>query len=329
MPYSDILNTTHKTVGIDVAQDWIDIHIYPDNHKRQYKNTQDQLIQAAIWIKTYSPDKIVCENTGGLERLTQKIFRQNGLECYAVNPSRINAFRIAYGMNAKTDLLDAELIAIFADKMTIHQPLILSEAEEKLKELNVRRRQLVDLQVQERNRLKRTSNETSVTSIHKILSLLEEERHDIEKEMLDLIKQDDNLKAKHKILTSVSGIGDIVALTLLCELPELGTLTDKQVGSLAGLAPHNRESGVKVGRSSIRGGRKCVRTAVYMATLSAKKHNVFIKTFYDGLVTRGKVKKVALIASMRKLLILCNRLVQDGREFAVPSPTVPQEITSN
>ena len=162
-----------------------------------------------------------------------------------------------------------------------------------------------------------------------MLALFEEERHDIEKEMLRLIKEDADLKEKHKILTSVPGIGDIVALTLLCELPELGTLTDKQVGSLAGLAPHNRESGVKVGRSSIRGGRKCVRTAVYMAALSAKKHNVFIKTFYDGLVARGKVKKIALIASMRKLLILCNRLVQDGREFTVPSHTLPQEIMSD
>jgi transposase len=329
MSYSDILNTTHKTVGIDVAQDWIDIHIYPDNHKRQFKNTQDQLVEAALWIKTYSPSKIVCENTGGLERLTQKIFRQNGLECYAVNPSRINAFRVAYGMNAKTDILDAELIAIFADKMNIHPPLVLSEAEEKLKELNVRRRQLVDLQVQERNRLKRTTHDLSIKSIKKLLALLEEERHEIEKEMLKLVKQDIDLKEKHTILTSVPGIGDVVALTLLCELPELGTLTDKQVGSLAGLAPHNRESGVKVGRSSIRGGRKCVRTAVYMAALSAKKHNVFIKTFYDGLVARGKVKKVALIASMRKLLILCNRLMEEKRIFTVPSPTLPPDITSD
>jgi transposase len=323
MSHSETINITHKTVGIDVSQDWIDIHIYPDSHKRQFENTQKGLLEAALWVKTYSPSKIICENTGGLERLTQKIFRQNGLECYAVNPHRISAFRIAYGMHAKTDLLDAELIAVFADKMTVHQPLILSDTEESLKELNTRRRQLVDMQVQERNRMKRTTHDLSVKSIHKLLALLEEERNEIEKEILSLIKQDINLNEKYTILTSVPGIGDIVALTLICELPELGTLTDKQVGSLAGLAPHNKDSGVKVGRSSIRGGRKCVRTAVYMAALSAKKHNLFIKRFYDGLVSRGKVKKVALIASMRKLLILCNRLVHDKRSFTFHEQSSP------
>lgn len=307
---------TSVTVGIDISQNWIDVHIYPHSHKQRFLNTPSDLNHAALWVKTYSPDKIVCENTGGLEKLMQKVFRSNDLECYAVNPHRISAFRTAYGMSAKTDLLDAELIAIFADKMEIHEPLILSATEEELKELNVRRRQLVDMQVGERNRLKRVHNEQAIKSIRDILAFLQEQRDKIEKAMLELIKRDSVLKEKYDILTSVSGIGEVVAITLLCELPELGKLTDKQVGALSGLAPNNKESGMKSGRASIGGGRKCVRVAVYMAALSAKKHNIMIATFYNGLIARGKAKKVALIASMRKLLILSNKLLKDKRKFS-------------
>ena len=227
----------------------------------------------------------------------------------------VHGFRQATGKLAKTDVLDAEVIALFAARMDIEEHAPLSANAQKLRDDSSRRRQLVEMQVQERNRLKRCHDSDSKKSINKVLDLLEEERQALEERMLNLVKKDQDLQHKMDILTSIPGIGDIVALTLVSDMPELGSINDKQAASLAGLAPQDRQSGLRNRKASIRGGRKYVRTAMYMAAISAKKYNPAIRPFYERLVQNGKPKMVALTASMRKLLIQANQLLMENRKW--------------
>lgn len=303
------------TAGIDISQDWIDVHIHPEGHNRRVSNDVAGMVLLIPWLQSYSPEKVVCEATGGLERLTVKSLREAGLKCHAVNPARINGFRQATGKLAKTDILDAEVIALFAARMDIEEREPLSANAQKLKDHSTRRRQLVEMQVQERNRLKRCHDTDGKESINNVLALLEIERQKLEEKMLKLVKKDQELQCKMAILTSIPGIGDIVALTLVSDMPELGKINDKQAASLAGLAPQDRQSGLRSRKASIRGGRKCVRTAMYMAAMSAKKHNPAIRPFYERLIQNGKPKMVALTASMRKLLIQANQLLMENRKW--------------
>jgi transposase len=303
------------TAGIDISQDWIDVHIHPEGHNRRISNDAAGMLQLVSWLQSYAPEKVVCEATGGLERLTVKTLRDVGMKCYAVNPARINGFRQATGKLAKTDILDAEVIALFAARMDIEEREPLSVTAQKLKDHAARRRQLVEMQVQERNRLKRCHDTDGKKSINKVLALLEKERQNLEEKMLNLVRKDQELGHKMDILTSIPGIGDIVALTLVSDMPELGKINDKQAASLAGLAPQDRQSGLRARKASIRGGRKCVRTAMYMAAMSAKKYNPAIRPFYERLVQNGKPKMVALTAAMRKLLIQANQLLTEDRKW--------------
>lgn len=303
------------TVGIDVSQDWVDVYVHPAANARQFSNDKLGMMQLVSWLKSYDPDVIICEATGGLERLLLKSLKQHKLVCHAINPNRISGFRQAYGSMTKTDLMDAKLMALFAERMDISTKIELSESEQELKDLNTRRRQLVTLTVQEQNRLNRCHNKDSHKSIERVIALLKEECADIENKMLAVVKQDTNLQRTIDILVSIPGISTITALILMSEMPELGKLDDKKIASLAGLAPHQNQSGLKVGRAYIRGGRKNVRSALYMGTLSAKRYNPPIKRFYDRLIENDKPKMVALIASMRKLIIQANTLLKENRKW--------------
>ena len=303
------------TAGIDISQDWIDVHIHPAGCNRRVLNDLSGMGQLVTWLQSYAPEKIVCEATGGLERLVVKTLRDAGMQCNVVNPARISGFRQATGKLAKTDMLDAEMIALFAASMDIKGQEPLSANEQKLKDNASRRRQLVEMQVQERNRLKRCHDADSKESIHAVLAMLETQQQKLEEKMQQLIKKDTNLQHKMDILTSIPGIGNIVALTLVSDMPELGKINDKQAAALAGLAPQDRQSGLKARKASIRGGRKYVRNAMYMASMSAKKYNPAIKSFYERLVQNGKPKMVALTAAMRKLLIQANQLLSENRKW--------------
>lgn len=301
--------------GVDVAQDWLDIHIHNLAHARCFSNNAEGMSQIILWLKSYDVKKVICEATGGLERLLVYSLRSADISCQAVNPVRIAAFRKVTGKLAKTDLLDAELIALFASKIDIEERISPSVSEQKLKNLAVRRRQVVEMQTSERNRLKRCDDIHGKESINRVLSFLEKERKSTEEQMLILTNSDAILKRRMEILTSIPGIGHIVALTLISEMPELGSINDKQIAALAGVAPQDKQSGHKQGKASIRGGRKCVRAALYMAAMSARRHNPVIKEFYDNMITRGKPKMLALTAAMRKLIIQANTLTIENRTW--------------
>lgn len=299
-----------STVGIDVSQEWLDFYVHPEGHMRRIAYTKE-----AIQGIGYKPVSIVCEATGGLERLLVEVLEEQDLSVRVVNPSRIKGFRQACGKLTKTDAKDAELMALFAARFPEAIKTPLTAAQRQMKDLAARRRQLVQMQTQERNRLKRTHDKAMQESINRVLVLLETEHNMAEEQLEAMIKADAVSKGVFTILTSIPGIGSISALTLITEMPELGQLNDKQVASLAGLAPHLNHSGKNTYTSSVQGGRKCVRTALYMAAMAARRHNPAIKAFYERLIAAGKPKMVALTACMRKLLIQANSLVRNNRSW--------------
>lgn len=227
-----------------------------------------------------------------------------------INPRQLRDFAKASNRLAKTDKVDAEMIALFASKMQPKPTVIYDETQQALKAHHARRSQLLDMIIAEKNRLDKAST-YQAQSIHRVLKVLEEELKQLEINQDALLSQDDTLADKKKRLSSIKGVGTITATAILCELPELGTLSSKQIAALAGLAPFNRDSGTLKGKRTIWGGRAAVRNALYMPTLVAIKHNPQIKAFYQRLCLAGKAKMTALIACMRKLLIIMNALIKN------------------
>lgn len=305
-------------VGIDVAKEQLEIAVRPGTDSWTLANDEtavDELIQNMIAL---NPQLIILEATGGLEELAVSMLGAAGLPVVVVNPRQVRDFARSTGRLAKTDRIDAKILAHFGEAIRPEVRPLANEQAHLLSALVTRRRQIAEMLVAERNRL-RTAHRESCLRIQDHISWLKQELGDLNKSIHKAIQESPIWCEKEDLLRSVPGIGPVSAATLLADLPELGQLDRKKIAALVGVAPFNRDSGTLRGQRSIWGGRAHVRSVLYMATLSAIRHNSVIKTFYDRLILAGKKQKVALVACMRKLLTILNAIIRHSSQWRTPS----------
>lgn len=304
------VHTYVKTIGIDVAKAHFDVHVLPGKQAKRFANNEAGMRSLLEFI---GKDKslVILEPSGGYENILQYTLLEKHIAVAKVNARQIRDFARACGILAKTDKLDASVLAEYGRKMEVRILSMQSKHEQKLAVLVARRRQLVDILTAEKTRLEKSADSVSVQSIGRISVVVKQEIKDINKLIAVCIEASDDLNAKRKILENQKGIGATTAAVLLAELPELGQIEGKQISSLVGLAPRNYDSGKMRGQRHISGGRISVRCTLYMATLTAIRHNPVIKEFYTRLKAQGKNPKVALTACMRKFLVILNAKLRD------------------
>lgn len=306
-----------RFVGIDVSKSWVDVHVRPDGLAFRCLTAADGMAELVRRLAPLRPRLIVLEASGGYESLAAVSLAQAGLPAAIVNPRQVRKFAEALGQLAKTDAIDARVIAHFAEAVR-PPPRPLPEATmTQLQDLLARRRQLVIMINAEKQRLAKAENPITRRSCMTLLKSLTAERERIDRAIDKLVKASPLWCAKLDLLTSVPGVGDIVARTLIAELPELGTLNRHQVAALAGLAPFSRDSGRRRGKRFIRAGRVQVRAPLYMACLVAIRYNPPLKVFYRRLREAGKPARLALVAVMRKLLTVLNAMLRDHKVWAL------------
>lgn len=309
--------TLEKTwVGIDVSKDGLDVYLLPQGTTIQVANTEAGVQALIAQLKPTSPHLVVAQSTGGLERTLVSGLQSAAMPVAVANPRKVKGFATALG-KAKTDKLDAEVIARFAQSVNLQPQLMIAAAAQQLSDLMHRRQQLVEIQVAEKNRLARAS-ETVQADIEDHLKQLEQHLTSLNQQIQTLGQQQADWQRKETILQSVKGVGVVTAALCLVELPELGKLTEKQIARLVGVAPINHDSGNHKGKRMIAGGRTRVRCGLYMATLVATRHNPVIRDFYQRLLAKGKLKLVALVACMRKLLVILNAMIRDNKLWQDP-----------
>jgi transposase len=298
-------------IGIDVAKDRLDVHVRPGGEAFAVARDGEGVAALVERLKGAGPGLIVLEATGGFEQVVAAGLAGAGLPVVVVNPRQIRDFARALGRLAKTDRIDAEVIALFAERVRPElRPLPDDQARE-LDELITRRRQVIEMMVAEGNRARRLSSRRLQKRIARHQAVLQKELTEIERELDDTIRKSPIWRETEDLLKSVPGIGNATARTLIAALPELGSLDRRKIAALVGLAPFNRDSGTLRGKRTIWGGRAPVRAALYMAALVASRRNPVIRAFYQRLVAAGKPKKLALTACMRKLLTILNAIVRD------------------
>jgi transposase len=305
------------TVGIDVSKDRLDIAVRPSGEAFVVERNGAGLEQLAERLRKLSPHLVALEASGGFETIAAAALAAATLPVVVVNPAQIRAFAKAIGQRAKTDPIDAAVIAHFAEA-TRPEPRPLPDAATRLLgDLVARRRQIVEMIGAERQRERRLTTPHLRKSIARLVKALEKELVSVDAEIDDSVRGSPVWREKEDLLASVPGVGPIIARTLIAELPELGQLGRKQIAALAGLAPFTRQSGQWRGRSFIGGGRSAVRTVLFMGAMVAKRWNPVLKAFFDRLVAAGKPKMVALIAVARKLLTILNAILRDNRPWQI------------
>jgi transposase len=296
-------------VGIDVSKHQLDVAVRPSGEKWTVANAPEAFGALIKRLKALHPTLIVLEATGGLEAAVVAELAYAGLPVAVVNPKRVREFARASGRLAKTDQLDADVLAHFAEAIRPPvRPLPTAESD-RLAALVTRRRQVIDMLTAERNR-QHTVSGAMRTRIATHITWLEEEVQNLEDELRQFIDQNPAWHATDELLQGVPGVGPVTAMTLVADLPELGQLDRQEIAALVGVAPMNRDSGNRRGKRRTQGGRAHVRSVLYMAALSASRFNPVIHAFYENLIQRGKEQKVALTACMRKLLVILNAMVK-------------------
>lgn len=302
-------------VGIDVSKDRLDVAVRPSGEVFAVERNPVGLEQLTLRLGALSPNLVALEATGGFETVVAAALAAARLPVVVVNPAQIRAFAKAVGQRAKTDPIDAGIIAHFAEATRPEPRPLPDEATQLLADLVARRRQILEMAVAERQRQKRVTVPHLRKSIARLLKALERELASVDTDIDETVRGSPAWREKEDLLASVPGVGPTIARTLIAELPELGQLSRRQVAALAGLAPFTRQSGQWRGRSFIAGGRTAVRTSLFMGAMVAKRHNPVLKAFFDRLVAAGKPKMVALIAVARKLLTMLNAIVRDRRPW--------------
>lgn len=295
-------------VGIDVSKDSLDIAVHASDKQWRFSNDRAGIEKTVDLLGNLDPALVVFEATGGLELTLWAALTEAGMKPVPINPRQIRDFAKAAGRLAKTDVLDARVIAHYAQAMR-PGPRLLPDTQG-LKETMARRCQLVEMITAEKNRLRAARTARIRQDIQTHIRWLEKKLDDVERDLRRAIEASPIWREKDALLQSTPGVGKTLSATLLAELPELGTLNRLQVAALAGVAPLNRDSGMMRGKRTVWGGRARVRTALYMATLVATRHNPVIRSFYQRLCAAGKAKKVALTACMRKLLTILNAMLK-------------------
>lgn len=300
-------------VGIDVSKATLDVALRPSNASWSVPNTEPGIAELIARIhQAGTPTLVLMEATGGLERQALARLAAAGLPAMAINPRNVRDFARSIGMLAKTDAIDASVLALFADRIRPAWRPLPDEHTQALEALIVRRRQVVDMISAEKNRLGATPSRRVKKEISSHIKWLERQLHITDYDIDQAVKTSPAWKEKTDLLLSYPGVGRVTAVTLLTQLPELGTLGGKKIAALAGIAPFNRDSGTLRGRRSIYGGRASVRRVLYMCALAATRFNPTIRAFYKRLRAAGKRPKVALVACMRKLLTTLNAMLSSG-----------------
>ena len=298
-------------IGIDVSKATLDIDAYPQSHAAQFSNDDIGRHQLIDLLLDLMPALIVLEATGGLESPITGDLAMAGLCVAVINPRQARDFAKAIGVLAKTDAVDAHVLARFAEAIKPEVRPLKSNEMMALDSVLTRRRQIVEMITAETNRHAQAAGKIA-KQIAQHLIWLRKRLSEADDDLDGAIQQSPLWQAKSDLMTSVPGVGKITATSLLAELPELGNLARREISALVGVCPFSRESGKHKGRRAIWGGRASVRAVLYMAALVASRHNPVIKAFYQKLLAAGKVKKVALVACMRKLLVILNAMIKNN-----------------
>ncbi len=305
---------TSSYVGIDVSKSRLDVAVLGEERERQVDNTQAGIAKLVQQMQELQPLLIVVEATGGYQRHVVDALFHAGLSVAVVNPARVRQFARACGLLAKTDKLDARVLAVFGQRMQPRRYEGKNEAEMQLSALLVRRKQVEEMLKAEQNRL-RTIAPSLRSSVERMIAVLKEEKKRLDDQIHEAMKEQKAWQEKREILSSAPGVGQVTTATLLADLPELGKMDRKKIAALVGVAPMNHDSGKKRGYRKTKGGRTDVRSVLYMSTLVATRYNPVIQAQYQHLLRRGKVKKVALTACMRKFLTILNAMMRDQQPF--------------
>lgn len=310
---------THAcAAGVDVGRDWLDVGLAPSGKVFREANAPSGIVALVARLQREGAGKVVLESIGGYGARLVRSLAQAGFEVGVIDPKRIRALRVAEGRRAKTDRLDAGLIARFALLMQdAARPVPDAKAFE-IRALSTRRRQLVEMAAMEKVRLKQTLDEAVADSCRQMIAWLSQERASIEAQLELMLLEAQDGQVRGDLLRTIPGVGPAVSMTLLADLPELGSLDRKAVGSLAGLAPHPNQSGTRTGAAHIGGGRPCVRAALYMAAVSATRTDKGFKREYMAMRQAGKPAKVALVAIARKIVVAANSMLKSGQPWQKP-----------
>ena len=308
--------STGVYVGIDVSKDRLDVAILGERQAKQFGNMNDGIAQLVKGMVELQPELIMVEATGGYQRAVVEALFWAGLAVAVVNPARVRQFARACGLLAKTDKLDAQILAVFGERVQPKRYEGKNEAEKQLSALLVRRKQLEEMLKAEQNRL-RTVSPSLRGSLERMIAVLKEEKKRLDEQIHKLMKEQKAWQPHIAILGSAPGVGVVTTATLLADLPELGKMDRKKIAALVGVAPMNYDSGRKRGYRKTKGGRTDVRSVLYMSTLVATRYNPVIQAQYQHLLKRGKLKKVALTACMRKFLTILNAMVRDQQPFRI------------
>ena len=301
-------------IGIDVSKATLDIAALPDGESWTVTNDDQGLAELAPRLVALAPVLVVMEATGGFERLTAITLAKAGLPIAVVNPRQVRDFAKAMGQLAKTDALDAGILADFARRVRPTPRPLPDDAAQLLESLLTRRRQIVDMLTAEKNRLDLARGPVK-RDITQHIRWLEKRLSDVDGDLQDAVEASPLYQAKADLLRSVPGVGPVTALTLLATLPELGQLSRHQIAALVGVAPMNRDSGTMRGKRMVWGGRAPVRAVLYMAALVGRQHNPVLRVFYERLRAAGKPFKVAATACMRKLLTILNAMLKHNQRW--------------
>lgn len=297
-------------IGIDISKKKLDIS-FNEHETASYTNDLEGFKQLLKQISNIKTTRVVMEATGGYERPLLSFLQKNGVAVSIVNAKRVRDFAKALGKHAKTDKIDSHVIRLFAEAINPDPTKELTESQQSLDALTLRRNQLVKQLTMEKQHLETVTNKETKRSIIRSIKFLEKEIKKTEEITNEVIASNDSFKEKIDRLISIKGVGLVTATTIVSDLPELGTLSNKEISALVGVAPFCRDSGTMKGKKTIWGGRSQVRSVLYMATLSAVRYNPAIKIFYDRLVSKGKPNKTALVACMRKLIIMANSMIKN------------------
>lgn len=312
--------TAALAAGVDVGRDYFDVAIAPQGRAFRAPNTAVGVETILDRLRRAGVRKVVLESIGSFGARLVRALAAAGFEVGVVDPRRIKALRLAEGKRAKTDRLDAALIARFAFAMQDAARPVPSAEAFQIRALSTRRRQLVDLAAMEKTRLKQALDPQIADSCRAMIAMLTAERSRIEAQLETLLAQDSANLRRGELLRSIPGVGPAVSTTLLADLPELGHLDRRAIASLAGLAPHPNDSGTRSGQAHIQGGRPCVRTALYIAAISAARSDNGFKAEYRAMRAAGKPAKVALIAIARKLVVAANGMLKADRPWQPNTP---------
>jgi transposase len=313
--------------GIDVSKDTLECVVGGVLQIEKFSNSSKGFSKLTRWLKRHGVNLVILEATGGYERQVFLFLWASGLACSLVNPRLTKEFARSLGRRAKNDSLDADMLKEYGLRMNPEPTPPLAEVVLELRELISRRSHLIKIMVSEKNRAKApTTIKYTLNSAQSLIKVLRKDIAEIDKVISNLIVGDAELRAKAEKLKELTGVGPVLMTTLLADMPELGKLERNQASALVGVAPYDNDSGNMKGKRSIAGGRVRVRCALYMATLSAVRHNPILRQFYQRLVSRGKPKKVALVACMRKFIIFINFVLKENPQQHFMAPLTSETL---